>query len=194
MAMDGPLGPMLLVAVSLAGGMVLAWGTVTFLTWAARVAGRRFSHARGTDRPVWAPGIWHCASCLTTNLPSARRCARCHRPRVELTHAPAELRPDWIPERIAVPPGAIVTLVHDPAAHLDPGSAHWRVTAGGRTVGSAGRRDGALELLRALDDVDVIALDVRGTGPSEYRLADVIARFETPRFPLDVDCPERTAG
>jgi hypothetical protein len=193
MAMDGPLGPMLLVAVSLAGGMVLAWGTVTFLTWAARVAGRRFSHARGTDRPAWAPGIWHCASCLTTNLPSARRCARCHRPRTELTHAPAEPRPDWIPERIAVPPGAIVTLVHDPAAHLDPGEAHWRITAGGLVVGSAARLAGALALLRALEGVDVVALDVRGTGPSAYRLADVIARFEAPRFPLDVDCPERTA-
>ena len=57
-------------------------------------------------------------------------------------------------------------------------------------MGTAQTRDGALGLLRALDGTDVVALDVRGTGPSTYRLVEVIARFEAPRFPLDVDCPE----
>jgi hypothetical protein len=101
-----------------------------------------------------------------------------------------EPRPDWIPERIAVPVGDVVALVHDPAAHADPGEAHWRVTIGGRTVGSAARRDGALALLRALDGTGTVALDVRGTGAAAYRLADVIARFEGAHFPLDVPCPE----
>ncbi len=83
-------------------------------------------------------------------------------------------------------------MVHDPGAHVDAGAAHWRLMAGGQIVGSAARRDGALALLRALDGVDVVALDTHGTGPATYRLRDVIARFEAPRFPLDVPCPERT--
>jgi hypothetical protein len=104
---------------------------------------------------------------------------------------PAEPRPDWVPERIEVPIGEIVTLVHDPAAHADPGVAHWRLTVGGRTVGSAAGRDGAVAVLRALDGATTIALDVRRTGPGTYQLADVIERFEAPSFPLDVPCPER---
>ena len=67
--------------------------------------------------------------------------------------------------------GGITTLIHDPAAHSDPGAAHWRVTVGGRTVGSAARRDGALALLRAIDGTDTVALDVRGTGTSLFRLS-----------------------
>jgi hypothetical protein len=107
-----------------------------------------------------------------------------------LAHAPIEVRPDWIPERIEVPPAAVVTLVHDPGAHLDPSEAHWQVCVGGRMVGSAARRDGALALLRTLDGAEVVHLDVRGTGAAQYRLEDVIARFEGQRFPLDVPCPE----
>ena len=190
--MDGAVGQMAIVAGALIGGMVIAWGLVTLLGGATRRARRDISRARGAERPEWAPGIWHCAACLSTNRPTATRCERCRRPREELVHDAAEVRPDWLPDRIPVPPNVIVTLVHDPSAHLDPGEAHWRLTAGGRTVGSAARREGALALLRALDGVDVIALDVRGTGPGTFRLADVIARFEAPRFPLDVACPERS--
>lgn len=100
-------------------------------------------------------------------------------------------RPDWIPDRIVVASADLVSLVHDPAAHADPGEPHWRLTAGGQTVGSAARQDGALALLRALDGPDTIGIDVRGTGLATYRLSDVIARFEGPRFPLEVPCPER---
>jgi hypothetical protein len=114
-----------------------------------------------------------------------------HRPRTELSHAAAPVRPDWIPERIPVQPGAIVTLLHEPAAHRDPGEAHWRLAVGGRTVASAARRDGALAILRAIDGAETISLDVRGTGTSTYRLADVIDRFVGSRFPLEVPCPER---
>ena len=189
--MDGALGQMAIVAISLAAGGVLAWALFGFVGGASRAARRDIARARGTDRPEWAPGIWHCASCLTTNRPSVTRCEKCHEPRRELEHPAAEVRPDWIPERITPPRDVIVSLIHDPKAHSDPGAAHWRLTAGGQTVGSAARRAGATALLRALDGVDVVAIDVRGTGPATYRLADAIARFEAPRFPLDVPCPER---
>ena len=188
---DSPLAAMLVVGGALAVGMILAWVVASLLGRVARSVRRDISRARGADRPAWAPGIWHCAACLTTNHPAATRCVTCREPRRELAHASVEARPDWIPERIAAAGGEIVTLVHDAAAHTDPGEAHWRLTVGGRTVGSTARRDGALELLRALDGIEIVALDVRGTGPARYRRADVIARFEGPRFPLDVPCPER---
>jgi hypothetical protein len=103
-----------------------------------------------------------------------------------------DLPTDWIPERIEVPAGTIVALVHDPAAHADPGEAHWQVRVAGVIAGSASRREGALALLRRITGSDAVLLDVHGTGAVAYRLADVIARFEAPRFPLDVPCPERT--
>lgn len=189
-AMDGAVGQMAIVGGALLAGMILAWGMFRVLGGASRVARRDINRARGADRPEWAPGIWHCAACLSTNRPTATRCERCHEPRRELVHAPVAVGPDWIPDRIHVPAGAIVALLHDPAAHLDPTATHWRIKAGSQIVGSAARRDGALALLRALDGADVIALDVRGTGTAMFRLADVIARFEAPRFPLDVPCPE----
>lgn len=192
--MDGAVGQMAIVAAALLAGMVLAWAVFTILGRADRTARREINRARGADRPEWAPGIWHCAACLSTNPPTADRCARCREPRRELVHAPIEARPDWIPERIAVPPGTVVTVVHDPAAHVDPSEAHWQVRVGGRMVGSAADRNGALALLRALDGdsdgAEIVYLDVRGTGTSPYRLGDVIARFEGQRFPLDVPCPE----
>lgn len=190
--MDGPLLQMAAVAAALLGGMVLAWALFHLLGAMGSATRRDIARARGADRPDWAPGIWHCASCLTTNRPTATRCERCRRPRDELPHPATEPRPDWIPDRIAVPPDVIVSLIHDPAAHGDPGLAHWRLAAGGRTVGSAARRDGATALLRALDGVEVVAIDVRGIGPATYRVIDAIARFEAPRFPLDVPCPERS--
>lgn len=97
---------------------------------------------------------------------------------------------DVIPDHIPVPPMAIVSLHHDGRAHVEPGVPHWRVTVGGLTVGSAARRDGVRALLRALVGVDVVMLDVRGDGPAPYHLAGVVARFDAPRFPLDVACPE----
>lgn len=188
--MDGAVGQMAVVAAGLLAGMVLAWAVFTILGRAEQTARREINRARGAERPEWAPGIWHCAACLSTNPPTAQRCARCREPRQELVHAPIEVRPDWIPERIGVPAGTVVTMVHDPSAHVDPSEAHWQVRAGGQMVGSAARRDGALALLQALDGVEVVSLDVRGTGTSLYRVEDVIARFEAPRFPLDVPCPE----
>jgi hypothetical protein len=187
---DGAVGQMAMVAAALLAGLVLAWALFAILGRTDRTARREINRARGTERPEWAPGIWHCAACFSTNPPTAERCARCREPRRGLAHAPIEVRPDWIPDRIEVPPATVVTLVHDPRAHLDPSEAHWQMRVGGRTMGSAALRDGALALLRSLDGVEVIALDVRGTGTSQYRVTDVIARFEARRFPLEVPCPE----
>jgi hypothetical protein len=180
------------VALSLGAGMLI--GAVLWMTVrsADRGARRAVTKARGADRPDWAPGIWLCAHCRSSNHPSAGTCATCRRPREELPQTPIEPRADWIPARIAVPSGTIVALVHEPAAHVDAGEAHWQVRVGGQLAGSAARREGATELLRRIEGSDVILLDVRGTGPSTYRLDDVIARFEAPRFPLDVPCPERS--
>jgi hypothetical protein len=188
---DSALEQMAVVGGILLAGIALGWAVFAVLGGASRATRRSISQARGADRPEWVPGIWQCASCLTTNREAATRCEKCRRPREELVHEPVEARPDWIPDRIPAASGAIVTLIHDPRAHLDPGEAHWRLTVGGRTVGSAANRAGALALLRALDGPRTVALDRRGTGPSTYRLSDVIERFEAPTFPLDVPCPER---
>lgn len=189
--MDGPLGAMAGVAAAIGAGLVIAWAVTTFLSGMARTARRDINHARRADRPDWSPGIWFCAHCRSTNVPAATRCGSCRRARADLEHAPVAARPDWIPERIDASRGRIVSLVHGPAAHADPSDAHWKVTVAGQVVGSAAHRDGALALLRAIDGADTIAFDVRGTGPAVYRIGDVIARFEAPRFPLDVPCPER---
>ena len=191
--MDSAIAQGAAVAGGLLAGIILAWGLFTMLGGAKRATRRGITNARGGTRPDWAPGIWHCAACLSTNAPTASRCARCKTPRQTLEHEPIEVRPDWIPERVAVAPGAHVALIHDPAAHADPSLAHWRLTVGGQVVGSAARQAGALALLRALDGAALVALDVRGTGPADYRLVDVIARFEASTFPLDVPCPEAGA-
>jgi hypothetical protein len=182
---------MILTAAGLGAGIVIGWAVLSFLGVIGGSAGRGISHALGSDRPEWTPGIWQCAQCRSTNVAAATRCAKCRHPRDELEHEPEPERPDWIPDRIVVTAGGITTLIHDPAAHGDPGAAHWRVTVAGRTVGSTARRDGALALLRAIEGTDTIALDVRGTGTSLFRLSDAIARFEARPFPLDVPCPER---
>jgi hypothetical protein len=189
--MDSALEQMAAVGGILLAGVVLGWAVFAVLRGASRATRRSISQARGADRPEWVSGIWQCASCLTTNREAATRCEKCRRPREELVHEPVEPRPDWIPDRIPADSGAIVTLIHDPGAHLDPGEAHWRLTIGGRTAGSAASRVGALALLRALEGPRTVALDVRGTGPSTYRLSDVIERFEAVAFPLNVPCPER---
>jgi len=172
------------------GGIVLGAAVLWLVTSAIRSSRRRVNQARGADRPTWAPGIWLCAFCLSTNAPASTSCPACKRPRQDLGRRQVEVARDVIPDRVPVPPGAIVTLHHEARAHRDPGDPHWRVTVGGATVGSAAARDGALALLRALDGVDVVMLDIRGDGPAPYRLPDVIARFDGPRFPLDVACPE----
>ncbi len=190
--MDSAFEQMAVVGLALLAGIALGWAVFAVVGSASGATRRSISRARGADRPDWVPGIWQCASCLTTNREAATRCEKCRLPRQELAHDPVEPRPDWIPDRIPADSGAIVTLIHDPGAHGDPGEAHWRLTVGGRTAGSAATREGALALLRALDGPRTVALDRRGTGPSTFRLSDVIDRFEATPFPLDVPCPERT--
>jgi hypothetical protein len=180
-----------IVAASLGGGLLLGWALFALIGASQRRARRAVSRARGADRPDWAPGIWMCAHCRSSNTPTADRCTTCRRPREVLTRPPAEALADLIPDHVVVPPRSAVALIHHPAAHTDPGEAHWSIRVGGQTVGVAARRDGALALMRAIEGTDTIALDVRGTGPSTYQLADVIVRFAGPGFPLDVPCPER---
>lgn len=176
------------------GGMGVAYVLVRAIRGALRGAGRGVERSRRGSRPVWATGMWHCATCRSTNVPGATRCASCRAPREELPHAAPAERADWIPDVIAVPPMTVPLLDHVSAAHADPSKAHWRMTCGGQLVGSAARRDGALALLRALSGTDVVMLDVRETGHARFRLGDAIARFERPGFPLDVACPEAGRG
>jgi hypothetical protein len=180
-----------IVAASLGAGLALGWAVFSVIGASQRRARRAVTQARGADRPDWDPGIWMCAHCRSSNTPTATRCATCRRPREVLARPPDEVLPDLIPDHIVVPPQTAAALIHGPAAHTDPGAAHWSVRVAGQTVGVAARRDGALALLRAIEGTDTIALDVRGTGAADYRLADVIARFAAPGFPLDVPCPER---
>jgi len=191
--MDGPFDRFALTIVMYAGGIVI--GALLLAATAGLIASsrRRVDRARGSERPEWAPGIWMCAHCRSSNHPSATVCGSCRQPRADLPREPVEPRPDWIPAAIVVPPGSIPALIHAPAAHGDEEAAHWLVKVGGGVVGTAQRRAGALELLRRIEDGDTILLDVRGDGAAMYRLADAITRFEAPRFPLDVPCPERTA-
>ena len=181
----------LIVAAALGSGLVVGWAVFTLIGASQRRARRAVTRARGADRPDWAPGIWMCAHCRSSNTPTSDRCTTCRRPREVLERQPAETLPDLIPERIVVPPRTAVALIHGSAAHSDPGEPHWAIRVGGQTVGVAARRDGTLALLRAIEGTDTISLDVRGSGASAYRLAEVVARFAAPAFPLDVPCPER---
>ncbi len=190
--MDGTLDRMALTAVMYTGGIVIGALALAAIAGLIRSSRRRVNRARGAERPEWAPGIWMCAHCRSSNHPTARVCTSCRQSRADLAREPVEARPDWIPEAIVVPSGSIPALVHEPAAHGDPEAAHWLVKVNGRIVGTAQRRAGALELLRRIEDSDLVLLDVRGDGAAMYRLTDAVARFEAPRFPLDVPCKERT--
>jgi hypothetical protein len=190
MSIEQPVEQFVVLVVMYVGGIVLGAAVVWLIASAVRSSRRRVNQARGADRPSWAPGIWLCAFCLSTNAPATTTCRSCRRPRQDLDRRPAELAADVLPARIPVTAGAIVTLHHEARAHVDPGDPHWRLTVGGLTVGSAAGRSGVLALLRALDGADVVMLDIRGDGPAPYRLTDVIARFDGPRFPLDVACPD----
>lgn len=175
------------------GGILLEAVVLAFVGGLVRSAARRAARARGSDRPDWASGIWLCAGCRSTNTAVARSCRACGRAREDLPRPPVEPLQDVVPEHIPVPPGAAVMLRHDPAAHLDPATPHWRVTVANQTVGSAARRDGVRALLRALDGAPTVFLDVRGVGAVAYRTDDVVRRFDGPRFPLEVPCPEVAA-
>lgn len=144
------------------------------------------------EPPPWVRTEWVCGSCRSVNNGRARRCASCRRERaaVELTFTPSPTMPDQIPAEIAVPPGSRLTLEHNPAAHADGLTGHWRLRVNGAVVGSAARRDGALALLRAVVGADTIMFDPRETGFSTYRLAELVVAFERPRLPVDVPCPE----
>jgi hypothetical protein len=190
MGIEQPVERLAIFVLMYVGGIVLGATVLWLVAGAIRDSRRRVNRARGAERPPWAPGIWHCASCLSTNDPVARRCRSCLQPRHELAVAPVEVPADVVPDRIEVSPGVIVTLRHESRAHVDPADPHWRVTVGGQTVGSASGREGVRALLRALVGAELVHLDVRGEGLAAFRLTDLVARFDGPRFPLDVACPE----
>ncbi len=185
-----PLEDFSVYSLAYVGGFVVGIALLWLLVGFVRSFRTEISRSRGAERPEWATGIWHCAACLSTNGPLAARCRTCGLERNELAHPVVDVAQDVIPTTIPVPAHSVVTLIHDTRAHADRADPHWRLAVGGLTVGSSARRAGAVELLRALDGADTVQLDVRGMGPSPYRLADLIARFEGPRFPLDVPCPE----
>lgn len=189
--MEGSADRFITIVVMYLGGMALAAGFFMLVRSALRSVRGEINRSRGAERPEWAPGIWMCARCRSSNHPSALRCGSCHRPREVLVHDLVEPPPDWIPERVDASSGAIVSLLHEPAAHTDTGAAHWRLKVGGQVVGSAARVAGAAALVRAIEGTDVVAFDVRGTGAVTFRLTDLIARLEGPRFPVEVACPER---
>lgn len=154
---------------------------------------RALRRAIRPEPPPWVRTEWVGGSCRSVNNPRARRCAPCRRERagVVLTLTPWPTMPDEIPAEIAVQPGNRLTLEHNPAAHADGLTGHWRLGINGVVVGSPARRDGALALLRAIGDADTIMFDPRETGFATHRLVDLIAAFKRPRLPVDVPCPER---
>lgn len=71
MSPEQPIEQFTVFVLMYVGGIVLGAALLWLATGAVRRARRGINHARGADRPPWAPRIWHCASCLSTNSPAA---------------------------------------------------------------------------------------------------------------------------
>lgn len=190
---EAAVGRLLLALLVVGLGVVFAASVTRGAADYRRGLARSLRRAIRPEPPPWVRTEWVCGACRSVNLARSRLCATCRRERavVELTFTPEPTMPDQIPAAIAVPPGSRVTLEHNPAAHADGLTGHWRLRVNGVVVGSAARRDGALALLRVVGGADTIMFDPRETGFSTYRLIDLVAAFERPRLPLDVPCPER---
>jgi len=190
------------VFVLLVGGGALAgWTLVDLVRRNRSRAGRAARGALGRPEPApWAGGDWACGRCKSVNRPRARSCARCHgeRATVEMRFPGVAGEPDVIPGEVHGGPGSIVMLVHDDAAHTRGLAGHWTLRVNGVSTGSAATRDGALALLRALRDTEVVVFDPKGDGYAPYALAALIAAFEGPKLPFAGPCPEggvrRAAG
>ena len=102
--------------------------------------------------------------------------------------AVADIVPTAIPAS-----GALVLLEHNPAAHEDALAGHWRLRVNGVVSGSAARRDGALDLLRALEGAETVYYDPNGNGVGPYPVAALIGAFEAPTLPVAGPCPEQVA-
>jgi hypothetical protein len=163
----------------------------------ARGFGPALAKALGREPPPdWRSGEWICGACLSSNTRISTECAKCrgHRAMTALRPADPEPMSEVVPERIAVPAGTHLLLEHNAAAHADGLVGHWRIRRSGQVLASTSRRTGVPGMLRAIEGTDIILLDRRGAGATAYRIPEVIAEFESPRFPLAVPCPERTVG
>jgi hypothetical protein len=181
------------------GGGLLAWGTWQVVGRIRRRAGTTTRNLIGRpEQAPWVQDHWACARCRSVNPRWADRCQRCRAARASAEmHAPvAGGVPDIIPAGIPAA-GALVLLEHNAAAHDDGLAGHWRLRVNGVIAGSVARRDGALELLRALEGAETVWYDPKGEGVGPYPVVALIGAFEAPALPLVGPCPDhagRTAS
>lgn len=193
---DGAIDPgaaALALAALIYGGMLIGWGVWQVAARVRRGAGSATRTLLGrAEPPPWVQDHWACGRCRSVNPRFAERCERCRSPRssAEITVPLPPTVPDIIPASIAAA-GALVRLEHNALAHDDGLSGHWRLRVNGVIAGSAARRDGALDLLRALDGAETVYYDPRGSGTGPYPVAALIAAFEGADLPLEEPCPER---
>lgn len=174
------------------GGMLSAWGVWQLARHLRDRAGPTTRNLIGRpEPPPWIQDHWACSRCRSVNPRFAERCQRCRAPRTsaEIAMPPPVTVPDIIPIEILAA-GALVRLEHDALAHDDGLVGHWRMRVNGVIVGSAARRDGALELLRALRGAEIVYYDPKGGGVGPYPIAALIDAFEAPALPVAGPCPE----
>jgi len=177
------------------GGGLLAWGTWRLAGRIRRGAGPATRTLIGRpEPPPWVQDHWACGRCRSVNPRHAARCQRCRAPRadVEIPVLPPPTEADIIPAAIPAA-GATVLLEHNAAAHDEGLAGHWRLHVNGVIAGSAARRDGALDLLRALQGVETVYYDPKGNGVVPCPIAALIGAFQAPTLPLSEPCPERMA-
>ncbi len=175
------------------GGGLVAWGVWQLAARIRRGAGPATRTLIGRpEPPPWVQDRWACGRCRSINPRYADRCQRCRAPRagVEIPVPPPATEPDIIPAAIRAA-GALVLLEHNAAAHDAGLAGHWRLHVNGVIAGSAARRDGALDLLKALEGAETVYYDPKGNGVGPYPVATLISAFEAPALPLAGPCPER---
>lgn len=174
------------------GGMLGAWGLWQLVRYLRDRAGPATRDLIGRpEPPPWVQDHWACGRCRSVNPRFAEQCQRCRAPRAsaEITVPSPAAVPDIVPIEIPAA-GALVRLEHNALAHGDGLAGHWRLRVNGVIAGSAARRGGALELLRALRGAETVYYDPRGRGVGPYPIAALIEAFEGPILPVAGPCPE----
>jgi hypothetical protein len=175
------------------GGGLLAWGTWRLGARIRRGAGPATRNLIGRpEPPPWVQDHWACGRCRSVNPRYADRCQRCRAPRgaVEIPVPPPAAEADIIPTAIPAA-GALVLLEHNAAAHDGGLAGHWRLRVNGVIAGSASRRDGALDLILALEGAETVYYDPQGNGVGPCPIAALISAFRAPTLPLAEPCPEQ---